>query len=344
MEPGDRVALYAENAPEWILAYLGVHLAGAAIVPLDAQFTSRELQNLLTFAEPHILLYGESCREAAEAVLPETPAHRLIPLDGEHTLFDAAPAGKAHEHRPDELMALIFTSGTTGDPKAVRLTVNNVMSNVASVMECRLIEKDDNVLVLLPFHHIYALNMTILVPFVTGALVIVALPSEQLERMVFLGYEQYFQTRWMQWLGRVFRVVSTATAETVLPSLQRAAEALRRGRSACIFPEGMVSRDGFLQRPRPGAGILACELGVPVVPVLVRGTFETLSFAHRRLRFVPVGLTFGPPIKPPRKERYDNEDYEGFMQEWVEAIAELRRADDASGSRTAGGSPRISEP
>ena len=174
-----------------------------------------------------------------------------------------------------------------------------------------------------------------------GALICMALPGPHLHRMIFLGFEQYFQTPLMRWLARVFRVLPTATSETVLPSLRRAAETLRGGRSACIFPEGMVTRDGNLQRPRPGAGILACELGVPVVPVLVRGTFRTLSFAHRRLRFVPVGLTVGRPISPPAKERFGNPDYEEVMAAWTRTITELRRRDDDSGSRTADGSPRI---
>ena len=169
VRPGDRVALYGENSPEWILSCLGIYLAGAAAVPLDVQYTERELRTLLAFARPRVLLCGDSCRDAAQAVHPDTPVRDLISLDGDGALFAAAPSGALHRPDPGELMTLIFTSGTTGDPKGVRLSVGNILSNVAALTEMNLIQPDDTVLVLLPLHHVYALNMTVLVPLVTGA-------------------------------------------------------------------------------------------------------------------------------------------------------------------------------
>jgi 1-acyl-sn-glycerol-3-phosphate acyltransferase len=113
------------------------------------------------------------------------------------------------------------------------------------------------------------------------------------------------------------------------------------GRSVCIFPEGYTTRDGNLQSPRPGSAILACQLQVPIVPVLVRGTYDLLSYAHPGFRFVPVGLSFGKAITPPKKERYANADYLELMNRWKAEIVRLRNEDDASQSRTAGKSPRI---
>ena len=61
---GDRVALWAENSPEWVLAYLGIHLAGATAVPLDAQYTPRELRTILGVAGCRLLL----CSQATEGM------------------------------------------------------------------------------------------------------------------------------------------------------------------------------------------------------------------------------------------------------------------------------------
>jgi long-chain acyl-CoA synthetase len=176
-----------------------------------------------------------------------------------------------------------------------------------------------------------------------GALIFLALPSVHLEQMFFLGAEQYFQSPLMRRIGKLARVIPTATADTVRASLQRAAEALAMGRSLCIFPEGLVTRDGNLNPPRPGIGILACEFQVPVVPVLMRGTYASLSFAHPKFRFIPTGITFAKPIQPPPKDSYSSDEYAQITTAWHQAVIALRQADDASGSRTAGLSPRIPE-
>jgi hypothetical protein len=79
------------------------------------------------------------------------------------------------------------------------------------------------------------------------------------------------------------------------------------------------------------------------VPLLVRGSYNVLSYTHKGFRFTPVGLTVGEPIEPPRKPRYRGEDYAALMEAWRRAIVRLRREDDARGGPTAGRSPRIHE-
>ncbi len=176
---------------------------------------------------------------------------------------------------------------------------------------------------------------------IDSVLVYLGLPDAIIDRMFFLGAAEFFESRLMRWLGRIGKVIPTATSDTVLVSLRRAAEALRMGYSVCIFPEGFISRDGGLQQPRPGAGIIACELQVPVVPVLVRGTYEILSYAHPGFRFRPVGLTFGEPIEPPKKQAFESTDYSGVMASWRNAIVRMRKEDDALAGPTAGKSPRV---
>lgn len=181
---------------------------------------------------------------------------------------------------------------------------------------------------------------------IDSVLVFLSLPDAVRDRTFFLGAAEFFESFVMRRVARMGRVIPTATTDTVLTSLRRAAEAIRMGGAVCIFPEGYITRDGFLQPPRPGAGILACELGVPVVPVLVRGTYDVLSYTHPGFRFCPVGLTFGPAIDPPAASatgNFTSEQYASVMAAWERAMAELRAQDDASGSRTAGRSPRIRE-
>ena len=177
--------------------------------------------------------------------------------------------------------------------------------------------------------------------FIDAPLVSMSLPRAHVASLFFLGAREFFRSPLMRWVARAARVILSGTSDTVLVSLRRAAEALRGGRSVCIFPEGSITRDGRLQRPHPGAGILACELGVPIVPVLLRGTHDTLSYAHPRLRRTPLGLTVGRPVQPPARARHGNEDYAAMMRAWQDEIARLRREDDAAQTPTAGRSPRV---
>jgi long-chain acyl-CoA synthetase len=181
---------------------------------------------------------------------------------------------------------------------------------------------------------------------IDSVLIYMSLPDRFVDKVFYLGAAEFFESAFMRWIGRNGRVIPTATTDTVLTSLRRVAEVLRMGMSVCIFPEGHITRDGFLQRPRPGAGILACELNVPIVPVLIRGTYEILSYTHPGFRFRPIGLTIARPIEPPPKGdkvRFDNSDYAAVMADWEQVLRRLRLEDDASGSRTAGRSPRIKE-
>jgi len=70
------------------------------------------------------------------------------------------------------------------------------------------------------------------------------------------------------------------------------------GRSLLIFPEGTRSRTGALQPFRAGVGVLAVELGIPIVPTAIEGTFEALPVGRVLPRRHPLRVTFGPPIVP----------------------------------------------
>jgi long-chain acyl-CoA synthetase len=179
--------------------------------------------------------------------------------------------------------------------------------------------------------------------FIDSALIIMALPDDIAERMFFMGAEEFFRSAFMRRLARVGRVIPTGTSSTVLASMRRAAEALEMGRSVCIFPEGGISRDGYLQPHRAGAGILACEMRVAIVPALIRGSYDIMSYTHPGFRLRPVGVTFGAPITPPGNARNGHGDYISAMAEWRRAIAALRAEDDCGGGPTAGRSPRICE-
>src|SRR5690606_19501865 len=185
---GQRIALWAPNSPEWIATYFAAVRAGAAIVPLDQQASAASAAEWLAHSEAALLVTTQARRAAlaeAGAKLPET-----VVLDGnpaDHASWQSlltegsgtAAAGAAEEsargRTSETVAAVLYTSGTTGNPKAVPLTHGNLASNAAALIAARLIGADDRVLVPLPFHHTYPFTVGVLTVLGTGATVI--LPS-----------------------------------------------------------------------------------------------------------------------------------------------------------------------
>jgi long-chain acyl-CoA synthetase len=177
--PGDHVALWAANGTDWIVAYFGVVMAGAIAVPLDHQSTADTLVPAIAHAAPRLIL-ATAARVDELRPLTQLPAERFVRFDGtgqgDWPAFEATPlGGELPTVRPTDVASLLFTSGTTGTPKAVPLTHANLAANVTELLAARLIGAGDRVLLPLPLHHTYPFTVGLLVPLASGATVI--LPS-----------------------------------------------------------------------------------------------------------------------------------------------------------------------
>ncbi len=175
INPGDRVMLLADYGPEWCAAYMAIHMAGATVIPMDAQYTADEVRTLYRFTEPASVL----CDVGHRNVLPPE-SERPVLID---TVFSAESLSSpsmgegqgGSDFRPVPLpagapMSIIFTSGTTGDPKGVMLSEANFMSNVDFLREYRhLVSSRDIALSILPLHHVYGFTVTFLTPLLLGA-------------------------------------------------------------------------------------------------------------------------------------------------------------------------------
>jgi long-chain acyl-CoA synthetase len=172
---GDRIALLSENRPEWMITYLAVMAFKAVIVPLDAQLTDKEVVLLLASSGAKAVFVSEASRQK----LPKNgsliviafdpgagvPFHDMLTAHHDAAIPPAPSAG--------DLAALLYTSGTTGDPKGVMLSHGNLAANLESVIKLDLFDQTDNLLLLLPLHHTYPAMACILLPFAIGATVTV---------------------------------------------------------------------------------------------------------------------------------------------------------------------------
>jgi len=170
---GDRVALLSENRLEWVFAYLSVVALGAVIVPMDAQLTDKEVAVLLKSSGAKAICVSAACREK----LPKGGELRVISFDpGEGVSFSALLTARPDAEMPpapsaDDLAALLYTSGTTGDPKGVMLSHGNLASNAQSLIKLDLLKINDNVLCILPLHHTYPAMACIMLPLSQGSTV-----------------------------------------------------------------------------------------------------------------------------------------------------------------------------
>ena len=183
-QPGARIAIFANNHPRWVTVYLGITVAGCTAVPLDTALHADQVAKLLEDSGSSLLFCdARNYAVAAQAVtglqvgigLTESSSE---PVEGKAVAqLDAIFAAGARDFSPvavssDSVAALLYTSGTTADPKGVMLTHANLMGEVEGVFAVLRIGPEDAVLGLLPLFHALAQMANLLLPLVNGARVV----------------------------------------------------------------------------------------------------------------------------------------------------------------------------
>lgn len=110
-------------------------------------------------------------------------------------------------------------------------------------------------------------------------------------------------------------------------SFRHITEVIRRGDLLGIFPEGGITRDGAMKPFRAGTAVLALQMGVPVVPIHMGGTFEALPRNARWPRFVPVTLRIGEPILVAARRNPSAEEIATLTESIRNAVAALGAVD-----------------
>jgi len=180
IEPGDRVAIWAPNCTEWVIAALGISAAGAVIVPPNTRFKGAEARYLLERADVKLLFtvtdFLDNDYEAMLRAEPAIPQLReIIDLRGRGwSEFLARDAGAALPDRiaGDDLCAILFTSGTTGRPKGAMLTHAATVRAYDAWSTVVGLRAGDRYLVVNPFFHSFGLNAGIVASLVKGATII----------------------------------------------------------------------------------------------------------------------------------------------------------------------------
>lgn len=181
---GDRIAIYAHNRAEWVVACLGVITAGAVVVPLDVRLGKEALAHEIRHSKAARIFISRELAEPLRDVLDRRDVPELIVIDADEGIDDGPTLSNLLGERPDSLppvapddtAALFYTSGTTGLPKGVPLTHGNLLSNLDAMGQAELATPRERALLPLPLHHVYPFTVGMLVPLAGGAAVV--LPAD----------------------------------------------------------------------------------------------------------------------------------------------------------------------
>jgi long-chain acyl-CoA synthetase len=180
------IAVIGENRYEWCVTYLSTVCGTGVIIPLDKELPVQELENLLLSSNASAIVYsGKLCREINQirANLPEMKFYINMNLEqnNEKELSFTALLNEGRkmlesgnkdfidaEIDPEVMSVLLFTSGTTGNPKGVMLSHKNICFDIMAVCQSLYIDSNDSVLSILPLHHTYECTAGFLVMIYNG--------------------------------------------------------------------------------------------------------------------------------------------------------------------------------
>ena len=174
VRPGDRVAVQVDKSPLALMLYLACVRCGAVYLPLNTAYTLAELDYFIGDAEPRLVVVSSKARAEVEKI-----AHRYgaivetLDVDGAGSLMELAreePVDFVDAARaPDDLAAILYTSGTTGRSKGAMLTHDNLLSNALALREFWRVTRADRLIHALPIFHTHGLFVATNVTLIAGA-------------------------------------------------------------------------------------------------------------------------------------------------------------------------------
>ena len=179
VEPGDRVAAQIKKSIGSLQLYVGTVLAGGVFLPLNTSYTPAEVEYFLSDAEPRLLVCDPERREALQEAADGVGVACVHTLDGAGagSLADTAArkAGAVSDgfdavaRGPDDLAAILYTSGTTGRSKGAMLSHDNLLSNAAVLRDAWAFTANDVLIHALPIFHTHGLFVGTNITFLAGS-------------------------------------------------------------------------------------------------------------------------------------------------------------------------------
>jgi len=168
----DKVAIFSQNMPNWIVAFFSITAFGRIAVPMLTDLSENEIVNILTHSDTKGLFVSRRLlAKVPQDILDKmvlvicTDDLSIIKADDDHYTCD----GQISAAQPDDIAAIIYTSGTSGAAKGVMLSHRNFCANIMEAWVAQKVRRRDVFLSILPLAHAYEMSIGMLYPFSTGA-------------------------------------------------------------------------------------------------------------------------------------------------------------------------------
>jgi long-chain acyl-CoA synthetase len=174
VQPRDRALLFFENSIEFYVGYFAIVQTGAVVAPLNTFLQQTELTHIFNDAKPSLIVTHSSHVELFKKI----EQGKDLPILTEQDMDMQKPA-KTDQHfpvvvlEPDEMAALLYTSGTTGLPKGVMLSSKNIMTNICQGIAFFGLQDSERLLGLLPLFHSFSQNTCLWTSLFSGCSVII---------------------------------------------------------------------------------------------------------------------------------------------------------------------------
>jgi long-chain acyl-CoA synthetase len=177
-EAGARVVIFSENGLAWVYGAYAIWMAHAVLVPVDHLSTAEELRYVIDDCEPTLVLCSRPLRRTVERALNQARHESQIivfdELEATTSSSSNPPKGEALVVDETAMAAIVYTSGTTGEPKGVVLSFGNILANVRAVIKEGYFTAATRVLLLLPLHHVLPLAGSLVAPLLAGSTIVFA--------------------------------------------------------------------------------------------------------------------------------------------------------------------------
>jgi long-chain acyl-CoA synthetase len=184
---GERIAILLDNSPEFVYAYFGILLNRDIIVPVNHMFKREEIKYILDDSGARGLITSAAYASVADELKAMTANLAFVlqvsetkeqPIDASFAQFTGGL------ERSAEPAVFLYTSGTTGHPKAAVLTHGNLLSNIRSSSQCIRVTPKDTFISFLPLFHSFAATVCLLMPLEAGARTVIMKSPRPIKKLL----------------------------------------------------------------------------------------------------------------------------------------------------------------